>query len=310
MDLKTSINLLLFPMKTTITENDAGQRLDRFLRKAFKATPFSLIHKALRTGKIRVNGKKGGRTQVLSPGDEVASLGIDFKSVVPMNKKLDEWEKDLRPMILFEDPDYLILNKPSGLPVHPGAYHEERTLIDLIKAYLSEDQSLTFQPALAHRLDKGASGAIVAAKSARALRLLAEHFRKGSLSKRYLVIVQGLPHAAQGRITKPLPDKEGKLQEALTEYRVLKAGEDQALLEVTIKTGRLHQIRRHLSDLGFPVLGDPVYGGKKAARLMLHAQSVKFFDWSTGKTVRAEAPPPEEFEWVMKRWGRNRRDKS
>ncbi len=289
-------------MKITISENDAGQRFDRFLRKAFKATPFSLIHKAIRTGKIKLNRKKASREHILSIGDEIESIGIEFKSVVPIEKKIDEWEKDLGPMILFEDEDYIILNKPAGLPVHPGAYHEERTLIDLLKSYVSRDKSLTFQPALAHRLDKGASGVIVAAKSARALRLLADHFRNGSLEKKYIILVMGRPEQDKGRITKPLLDKDDKLQDAETHYEVLKSGNVHSLISVTIKTGRYHQIRRHMSGIGNPVLGDPVYGGPKASRLMLHAESVRFADWQTGKTINAHAPMPDEFMSVMKKW--------
>jgi RluA family pseudouridine synthase len=302
MDLITSIILLSFPMKITIEPNDAGQRLDRFLRKAFKATPLSLIQKALRTGKVRVNGKKEGRALMLVAGDQVECSDIEFKTVVPLDKKIEAWEKDLGPMILFEDPDYIILNKPYGLPVHPGAFHEERTLIDLIKAHVTAGKSLTFEPALAHRLDKGASGVIVAAKNARALRALADLFRKNLIAKKYVAIAHGAPSPAEGTIDKPLMNKEDKLQEAVTHYRVVKSGNDLSLLEVTIETGRLHQIRRHLSGIGHPVLGDPRYGGKKSARLMLHAQSVRFSDWETGRTISAEAPLPEEFKSVMMKW--------
>jgi RluA family pseudouridine synthase len=289
-------------MKITIETNDAGQRLDRFMRKAFKATPLSLIQKALRTGRIKVNGKKGGRGHMLAAGDILECLGIEFKSVVPLDKKIEEWEKDLGPMILFEDDDYIILNKPFGLPVHPGAYHEERTLIDLLKAHAATDSSLTFQPALAHRLDKGASGVIVAAKNAQALRTLGELFRTNGVAKKYVVIVHGVPSPAEGTVDKPLISKDDKVQEAVSHYKVLKSGNDLALLEVTIETGRLHQIRRHLSGIGHPVFGDPLYGGKKAARLMLHAQTLRFLDGATGRTITAEAPLPGEFSAVMSKW--------
>ncbi|MBL8029210.1 MAG: RluA family pseudouridine synthase [Fibrobacteres bacterium] len=289
-------------MEITIVENDAGQRLDRFLRKAFKATPLSLIHKALRKGRVKVNGKRGKGEQPLVAGDVITASDIDFRRLVTITEKVAEYSEDLSPLILFENDRFIVVNKPVGLPVHPGAFHHGDTLIDLIQRHLKHnDGSLSFSPSLAHRLDKGVSGAILACKAADALRLATEHFRENNIRKEYLAIVGGEIFVDEGFIDTPLEDKKGNMLESQTKWRVVERLKDCTLLRVRLLTGRMHQIRRHLSGEGLPIIGDTEYGGRKAIRIMLHSHLLEFKDTLTGKKISVEAPMPDEMKAFVQR---------
>jgi 23S rRNA pseudouridine955/2504/2580 synthase len=285
-----------------IIENDAGQRLDRFLRKAFKATPLSLIHKALRKGRVKVNGKRGKAEEALVTGDIVTTSDIDFKRLITIAEKVVNLSKDLSPLILFEDDRYIVINKPVGLPVHPGAFHHGDTLIDLIQRHLKlNDGSLSFSPALAHRLDKGVSGVILAAKTADALRVATELFRENNIKKEYMAIVCGEILADEGFIDKPLEDKKGNMLASQTKWKVVERMPSYTLLRVRLLTGRMHQIRRHLSGEGYPIVGDSEYGGRKAPRIMLHSHRLEFYDFTAGKKICVEAPMPEEMAAFVQR---------
>ncbi len=282
-------------MEIKIAENDAGQRLDRFLRKAFKATPLSLIHKSLRKGKVRVNGKRGKAEQMLEIGDTLNARDIALRRIVSVNEQVKEFSIDLTPMILYEDERFIVVNKPVGLPVHSGAFHHGDTLIDLIKQHVGRNaDSFTFEPALAHRIDKGVSGAVLAAKSADALRKATELFRLSQVKKEYFALVGTAPFADSGVIETPLEDKSGKFLESKTAWKVIERRGEGALLRVRLYTGRMHQIRRHLSGENMAIIGDTEYGGKQAFRIMLHSALIEFTDSFTNKKISVEAPMPEE----------------
>lgn len=282
-------------MQLILTENDAGQRLDRFLRKAFKSTPLSLIQKALRKGRVRVNGKKRGGNTLLSRGDVLEMPDNLFKALA--TEPAVTPGPDFRKMIIFEDENYLAINKPCGIPVQPGTGHEKIHLTVLLKAYLGagQEKSLTYSPAFAHRLDRDTSGVLLAAKNAAAQRALAALFRQGKVKKIYSAVVKGRLRPARGRIETPLENKAGKKQHAVSVYRTIRETGGNTLIEVEIHTGRTHQIRRHLAGLGHPVVNDARYGSKGRDRLMLHAREITFKNPITRNSLGIYAPEPSLF---------------
>jgi 23S rRNA pseudouridine955/2504/2580 synthase len=282
-------------MQLILTENDAGQRLDRFLRKAFKSTPLSLIQKALRKGRVRINGKKRGGSTFLSRGDVMEMPDNLFKTAIV--KASSPAGPGFRKMIVYEDENYLAINKPFGIPVQPGTGHKTVHLTALLQAYLGSGRgkSLTYSPAFAHRLDRDTSGVLMAAKNAAAQRTLAALFRQGRVRKTYSAVVKGRLRPARGRIEIPLENKAGKKQHAVSVYRTIRETGGNTLIEVEIHTGRTHQIRRHLAGLGHPVLNDARYGTKGRGRLMLHAREIIFKDPLSRHSIRVPVPVPEVF---------------
>lgn len=215
--------------------------------------------------------------------------------------------EDIPLEILYEDGAIAVVNKPSGLVVHPGAGCRSHTLVNaLLYRYknlpVGEDP---LKPGIVHRLDKETSGCLVVAKTEEALKELQRQFKSREVEKIYLALVVGAP-PLEGRFDKPLgrhPKSRLKIsshtrkgKEALTTYRVLKRLEGLSLVEVRLHTGRTHQIRVHFAEAGFPVAGDPTYGRRskqfreKFGRLMLHAWKIKFSHPLHGQTINIEAP--------------------
>lgn len=272
----------------TVGRNDAGQRLDKFLTKAVKGLPASLMYKFIRTKKIKVNRARAEQSQVLAEGDEIqlfikdeffGSPSEDRSALSAIRPKLD---------ILYEDEHILLLNKRPGVLVHDDASGGENTLILHVQAYLygkgeydpADEQS--FAPALCNRIDRNTGGIVIAAKNAEALRDMNRLIREDQLSKFYLCL-------CHGRMERPASTLHGYLskdsahnlvrvedrpfpggREIITKYRVLDTQGSGAnavsLLEVELVTGRTHQIRAHLSHIGHPLLGDGKYGINRTDR--------------------------------------------
>ena len=268
----------------TVKRNDAGQRLDKFLSKAVKGLPMSLMYKYIRTKKIKVNRARTDQKYMLCEGDEIqlfirdeffSSPEGDSGALYRITPKLD---------IVYEDENILLLNKRPGVLVHEDTAAAENTLIMHIKAYLvqkgeydpAEEQS--FAPALCNRIDRNTGGIVIAAKNADALREMNEKIRNDELSKCYLCAVHGVPRPERatlhGYLKKNSADntvdvsdaKKAGYKEIITKYRVLRSKNDTSLLEVELVTGRTHQIRAHLSHVGHPLLGDGKYGVNRADR--------------------------------------------
>ncbi len=260
-----------------IKENDAGQRLDKFLSKAVKALPKSLMYKSIRTKKIKVNRKRTEIGYILREGDTVELfLSEEFfseravtEAFMKLNPKLD---------IVYEDENIMLLDKQAGVIVHSDDNEEINTLISHVKAYLykkgeynpAEEQS--FAPALCNRIDRNTGGIVIAAKNAEALRVMNEKIKNDELSKFYLTAVHGkMPKRAdtlRGYLRKDSAnnmvdiseEKKNGYKEIITKYRVLEEKKDLSLVEVELVTGRTHQIRAHMSFIGHPLLGDGKYG--------------------------------------------------
>ena len=263
----------------TIGQNDAGQRLDRFLAKAVPLLPTSLAQKYIRIKRIKLNGARAERDTRLQAGD-VLSLYINdefFDKPREDNAYLTVAAPKLN--IVYEDENILLVDKRPGLAVHPhdGAEYG-RTLIDQIQAYLYQKKEWrpreenAFTPALCNRIDRNTGGIVIAAKTAEALRILNQKIRDREIDKRYLAIVEGT-----------LPKKEGSLvgflfkdakknrvfvtdtpqpgsKSCRTDYRVLASRNGLTLVECRLITGRTHQIRAQFAHAGHPLLGDGKYG--------------------------------------------------
>lgn len=302
-------------MQIKIQENDANQRIDKFLRKYLKRATLGFIYKLIRT-KVRVNNKKVKQDYRLKYGDNL-DLNVDEY----LTKKDTDKITRITFKILYEDPYYLIIDKPAGIASHSGTGNKENTLMDQILSYLQE-RSLSFRPALANRLDKDTSGIVIVGKTAEALRLINKELHERRITKFYLAIVKGRLEKAgkietyiererlHGQVkAKIVKEKTKDAKIAVTYYKPFKQIDKFTLLVMELDTGRTHQIRAHLASIGHPILGDNTYGDielnkkLKLKRHFLHAYRISFVHPMTKNKIEIEAKLPEDLKEVMRRLG-------
>nr|WP_238231835.1 RluA family pseudouridine synthase [Methylobacterium sp. WL9] len=318
-------------MSVTIAPEAGPERLDRVLAAAFVEISRSRLQALVRGGQVLCDG-----TVVLDPSRKVGP-GAFLEVAVPEAAPAEPLGEAMPLVIAYEDDDLIVIDKPAGLVVHPGAGHETGTLVNALVAHCGESLSGiggVRRPGIVHRLDKDTSGLLVVAKNDRAHQRLskqfADHGRSGDLERAYLAFVWGMPEPRTGTITANLARshknrekiavvREGEGRHAVTHYRV-EAQPDAdgivTLLRCVLETGRTHQIRVHLSHRGHPLLGDDTYGGAlktKAVKLgeaaraallalgrqALHATLLGFTHPRTGEKLRFESPLPPDMAALL-----------
>lgn len=293
------------------------ERLDVYLRGQFPAVSRGAIQRLLEQGYIRVNGQPAKPTHHPRAGE---TIEVEWPDVRPATAQPEAIPLE----VLYEDESLLVLNKPPGLVVHPGAGHEEHTLVNALlhhcRGQLSGIAGVA-RPGIVHRLDKDTSGCLVVAKTDETHQALSRQFAARQVDKRYHAIVCGeLPHD-QGDICaaisrhvshrKRMAVDDDNGRSARTSYRVRERLREATLVEIKLHTGRTHQIRVHFQHIGFPILGDQVYGPRQNRRLaelaaytaprqMLHARDLSFNHPRTGLELACQAPWPEDFREALR----------
>lgn len=295
-------------MKINIKEQDVGKRIDAFLAGN---TEYSRAHiqKMIENEKVLVNGNKTKVSYKVQKDDE-----INLEVEVPKEIALEAQEIPID--VLYEDNDIIVVNKPKGMVVHPANGNPDGTLVNAVMAICKDSLSGIggeIRPGIVHRLDKDTSGTIIVAKNDKAHINMSEQIKNHEVEKTYIALVKGFVKENEATINMPIGrsakdrkkmavSKNGK--NAVTHFKVIERFVNYTLLEVKIETGRTHQIRVHLSQIGYPIVGDAVYSNGKnewgIEGQCLHAKSLKFKHPITGKEMFIEAPMPEYFENIIK----------
>ena len=281
-----------------IGENEAEQRLDRFLRKYLKDVSLGEIYRMIREKKVKVNGKKSKENYRLKEGDII-------EIYVGLEKKVVEIREEEALQIVYEDPNLLLINKEAGVLMHPTREEKEHTLIDRLLYHLykegqyNPEKEVTFKPSFVNRLDRNTSGMVIAAKNYKSLRLLNQFMRDGEISKYYICLVRGRIDKGFEKRSYLVKDTESNWvqvddfpsedsKEIITIFRPISFNDGYTLLEVVLVTGKSHQIRAQLFKLGYPIIGDPKYGDERENLYfkrnfdlncqLLHAYKIEFKD--------------------------------
>lgn len=292
-----------------VRESEAGQRLDLWLAQKIPELTRSQAKKLIEEGLVQVEGRVSKPAYKIGAGEKVVVQ-------VPPPERLELVPEEVPFEILYQDRDLAVIVKPPGVVVHPAAGHFQGTLVHGLLKRLKDLSGIggKLRPGIVHRLDKETSGLMVVAKNDPAHLALTRLFKSREIEKWYLALVHGVPEPRAGFIEVPVgrhPVHRKKMlagapqgREAKTFYRVREAFSKTALLEVRPYTGRTHQIRVHLSFIGHPILGDPLYGGRrpqgpKAPRTMLHAWRLKFRHPLKDEVLAFEAPLPPDFKALL-----------
>ncbi len=299
---------MVIPLEPEVREFrvvESAGRLDKYLAKECPELSRSYLQKLIEQGHVLVNGCGAKAGQRLNIGDEIhvslpppqpASLSAE---PIPVN-------------IIYEDDDVIVVDKPAGLAVHPGPGHASQTLVNALLAHCPDLASFgdAMRPGVVHRLDKDTSGLMIVAKNSYAQQHLINQFKARLIAKGYLVLVRGKLTPARGVIEAPVgrdPSNRKRMgvvtggKRASTSYRVKEYIGNCTLLEVATETGRTHQIRVHLSAIGYPVIGDPVYGAKSAylKRQFVHAYRLGFRLPASGEYREFTCQLPSDLELAL-----------
>lgn len=297
-----------------VCKEDENKRIDAYLAQKSEDLSRVAIQRLIDEEKILVNNKKTKASYKVQEGDI-----IYLEKERP--KEVSLQAQDIPIEIIYEDNDIIVVNKPKGMVVHPANGNPDGTLVNAIMAICKDSLSGIggeLRPGIVHRLDKDTSGILIVAKNDKAHINMSEQIKNHEVQKTYLALVRGLVKENEASIKMPIgrSDKDRKKmavkkngKEAITHFKVLERYPKQncTLLEVKIETGRTHQIRVHLSHIGYPVIGDEVYSsGKNEWNIKgqcLHAKSLKFKHPITNKEMFLEAELPECFKNILKQMG-------
>jgi 23S rRNA pseudouridine1911/1915/1917 synthase len=288
---------------------DAGQRLDKSLTQHLPGFSRNRIQQLIAEGCV----SQGGNT--ITDASAKVKLTEVYTVKLPPLKPLDLVASDTPLCVIFEDNDLLVIDKPPGMAVHPGPGHSDDTLVNALLAHCGDSLSGiggVMRPGIVHRIDKDTSGLLAVAKHDTAHRGLADQLAERTLKRQYLAVVKGLPKPPFGRIDAPIarsPVNRKKMavvqsgKPAVTHYITEESFTDTALLRCTLETGRTHQIRVHLSHIGYPIIGDAVYGRKGKAydfpRQALHATALVLLHPRTGERMEFKSEIPQDMQELL-----------
>lgn len=291
-----------------IVKDNIGIRIDKFINISYPKISRSMIQKLIDENKVYVNGKNIRASCKVEENDI-----IEFE--IPEAKEIAIKAQDIPIEIVYEDNDIVVVNKPKGLVVHPANGNPDGTLVNAIMALCKGSLSGIggeLRPGIVHRLDKDTSGLLIVAKNDEAHIKMSNQIKDRLVKKTYIALVRGVVSENEATINMPIGrstkdrkkmavTKKGK--EAITHFKVIKRYNSYTLLEIKIDTGRTHQIRVHLSEIGHPIVGDYTYSNGKnefgVIGQMLHAKKLEFTHPITNKYMKLEAPIPEYFQEII-----------
>ncbi|NLY85197.1 MAG: RluA family pseudouridine synthase [Tissierellia bacterium] len=289
-------------------DEDDGERLDSYLAKELNEVSRTFVQKLIKEGLVQVNEKAVKPSYIVETGDYIR---VEF----PKPKELEIMPEDIPLDIVFQDEDIVIINKPQDMVVHPAPGNYSGTLVNGLLFHIDTLSSINgiIRPGIVHRLDKDTSGLLVVAKNDFAHRFLSEELKQRRMKRNYIALVHGVLKKDEGTIDAPIgrhPKDRKKMavtnknsKEAITHYKVLDRYDNYSLLELSLETGRTHQIRVHMAYINCPILGDPVYSrGKNEFGLdkqMLHAYRLGFIHPSTKEYVEFKSDLPPYFKKLI-----------
>lgn len=299
-----------------IVEEESGERLDVYIADQIEDLSRSFISKLIKKGLILVNGEVKKPKYIVKKGDLIQ---VD----IPERKDLEPYPEDIPLDIIYEDDDIIVVNKPKGMVVHPAPGSPNKTLVNALLNYTNHlsDINGKIRPGIVHRLDKDTSGVLVVAKNNKAHMDIAKQLKERSIKRIYIALVHGVLNKDEGVIDAPIgrnPRNRLKMavthinsKEAITRFKVLERFSKYTLVELSLYTGRTHQIRVHLSYINHPVVGDSLYTNRKnefgIKTQMLHALKLGLKSPSTGQYMEFEAKPLDEFTKVLEMLRKNDR---
>ena len=295
------------------TERGSNKRLDAFLAETVEGVSRAAAARLIADGNVLVNGKTAAKSCKLT-GSETVEVTLPEPEPIaaaPQNIPLD---------VVYEDADVIVVNKPSGMVVHPAPGHPDGTLVNALLYHCGGSLSGVggaLRPGIVHRIDRDTSGLIIAAKNDAAHQALSAQLKDHTLARTYECIVIGAPREDSGTVDAPIArdvrDRKRMAvaaggREAVTHWEVVARYAGYTHLRCRLETGRTHQIRVHMAYIGHPILGDTVYGAKKPVSALtgqcLHAVGLRFLHPRTGETVELSCPLPDEFKAMLKKLGK------
>ena len=296
--------------KYIVKNESQGKRLDKYVTEQNTEITRTAVQRLIDEKNILVNGKEQKASYKVNENDVV-------EVEIPEPKKIEIKAEDIPIEVIYEDSDIVVVNKPKGMVVHPGNGNLDGTLVNAIMAKCEGSLSGIggeIRPGIVHRIDKDTSGLLIVAKNDKAHVNLSEQIKEHKVKKTYIALVRGVVKENEATIDMPIGRsktdrkkmavcKDGK--NAITHIKVLKRWEHYTLLQVNIETGRTHQIRVHLSYIGYPIIGDYTYSNGKnefgVVGQCLHAQKLEFKHPTTNKIMELEAPLPEYFQEIIQK---------
>lgn len=295
-------------MKELEVIEQVSKRIDAYMAEKYEDISRVAIQRLIETGKILVNGKKVKASYKVQVNDKIT---MEEEKAVEIELKA----QDIPVEIIYEDRDIIVVNKPKGMVVHPANGNPDGTLVNAIMSICKDSLSGIggeIRPGIVHRLDKDTSGILIVAKNDKAHINLSEQIKEHKVKKTYIALVKGIVKENNATINMPIGRSEKdrkkmavtkKGKEAITHFKVLKRYDKYTLLEINIETGRTHQIRVHLSQIGYPIVGDEVYSkGKNEWNIKgqcLHAKSLEFKHPITNEDMYLEAKIPQYFKKIL-----------